>query len=204
VILASPALFDAAANLSLANGTAVAVPAESNAKGVALMGLTTEGKTYKEMADGGVKVLYAVGEVPIKKRPKVDFLVVQSSHMTELAKHADVVLPAATYFESAGTVVDYMGRLKYLPEAVEPQGESMSHKDIFVKVAKAMGGTVKKPTEAEVKKAAKTAGKISLKPFEAKKAEMSAGDIIKSVNASVLSGERLSSLKEQAKAAVKA
>jgi NADH dehydrogenase/NADH:ubiquinone oxidoreductase subunit G len=204
VVLASPAVFDAAANLALAKGSAVAVPAESNAKGVALMGLTTEGKSYKEMASGDVKVLYAVGEVPLKKSPKVDFLVVQNSHLTDLAKHADVVLPSATFLESAGTMVDYMGRLKYLPEAIEPQGESMSHKDIFVKVAKAMGGTVKKPTEAEVKKAAKAQGKISLKPFEAKKAEMSAGEIMESVNSSVFNGSRLIHLKEYAKAAVKA
>jgi len=204
VVLASPSLFDAAANLSLAKGTAVAVPAESNAKGVALMGLTTDGKSFKEMADGGVKVLYAVGEVPLKKRPKVDFLVVQSPYMTELAKHADVVLPAATFYESAGTMVDYMGRLKFMPEAVEPRGESLSNKDIFVKVAKAMGATAKKPTEADVKKAAKAEGMISLKPFEAKKADVSASDIIENVNASVLSGPRLSSLKAYAKAAVKA
>jgi NADH dehydrogenase/NADH:ubiquinone oxidoreductase subunit G len=204
VVLASPALFDAAANLSLAKGSAVAVPAESNAKGVALMGLVSEGKSYKEMAAGGVKVLYAVGEVPLKKRPKADFLVVQNSHLTELAKQADVVLPSATFLEAAGTMVDYMGRLKYLPEAIEPQGDSMSHKDIFVKVAKAMGGTVKKPTEAEVKKAAKAQGKISLKPFEAKKAEISAGEIMESVNASVFNGSRLINLKGYAKAAVKA
>jgi predicted molibdopterin-dependent oxidoreductase YjgC len=204
VILASPSLFDAAANLSLAKGSVVAVPAESNAKGVALMGLTTDGKTYKEMASGGVKVLYAVGEVPLKKRPKVDFLIVQNSHLTDLAKHADVVLPSATFLEAAGTMVDYLGRLKYLPEAIEPQGDSMAHKDIFVSVAKAMGGTVKKPTEAEVKKSAKTQGKISLKSFESKKAEMSAGEIMESVNSAVFNGSRLVHLKEFAAASTKA
>lgn len=202
VILAAPALFDAAANLALAKGSAVAVPAESNAKGVALMGLVSEGKSYKDIAEGGVKALYAVGEVPLGKRPDVDFLVVQNSHLTELAKQADVVLPSATFLEAAGTMIDYLGRLKYLPKAIEPQGDSMAHKDIFVKLAKAMGGAIKKPTEAEVKKAAKAKAKPSVKPFEKKAAEMGPGEIMESVNASVFNGSRLIALKEYEKAAV--
>ena len=204
VILASPSLFDAAANLSLAKGSAVAVPAESNAKGIALMGLTTGGKTYQEMASGALKALYAVGEVPLSKKPKTGFLVVQNSHLTELAKQADVVLPSAKFLESAGTITDYLGRLKYLPKVIEPQGEAQAHKDIFIQLAKAMGGTIKNPTEAEVKKAAKVQAKVSLKPFEAKKGfDVSPGEIIESVNASVISGSRLTMLKEMAAATAK-
>ncbi|MGD2080683.1 MAG: molybdopterin-dependent oxidoreductase, partial [Nitrospirota bacterium] len=202
VVLASPALFDAASNLALGKGSAVAVPSESNARGIALMGLVSEGKTYKEMASGGVKTLYAIGEVPLQKRPGVDFLVVQNSHLTALAKEADVVLPSATFLEAAGTMIDYMGRLKYLPKAVEPQGGSMAHKDIFVKLAKAMGGSLKKPTEAEVKKAAKAQGKLSAKPFEKKAVDITPGEIMESINASVFNGSRLIHLKEYEKTAV--
>lgn len=197
LVISSPALFNASANLSLIKGKAVAVPLESNARGVALMGLTTQGKTYKEMTSGGMKVLYAVGEVLLQKRPKTDFLVVQNSHMTELAKQADVVLPSATFLESAGTMMDYAGRLKYLPKAIEPQGESKSHKDIFMQLAKSMGSTIKKPTEAEVKKAANVKVKLSFMPFEKKKGfDISPGEIIESVNASVINGSRLLWLKE--------
>jgi|Deesub1362A_J573_1020465.scaffolds.fasta_scaffold00027_40 NADH dehydrogenase/NADH:ubiquinone oxidoreductase subunit G len=203
VIFTSPSLFEAASNISLIKGSVVAVPAESNAKGIALMGLTTEGKTYKEMVSGGLKVLYAVGEVPVNKRPDVDFLIVQNSHLTELAKQADVVLPSAVFLESAGTIIDYMGRLKYLPEAIEPQGEAKSHKDIFIQLAKVMGGSIKRPTETEVKKAAKVKVKPSLKPFEKKEGlDVSPDEIIESVNASVINGSRLLWLKEAEKAAV--
>jgi NADH dehydrogenase/NADH:ubiquinone oxidoreductase subunit G len=202
VVLAAPSLFDAASNLALAKGSAVAVPSESNAKGIALMGLVSEGKSYKEMASGGVKTLYAIGEVPLLKRPDVDFLIVQNSHLTSLAKEADVVLPSATFLEAAGTMIDYMGRLKYLPKAVEPQGEAMAHKDIFVKLAKAMGGTLKKPTEAEVKKAAKVRGTLAPKPFEKKAVDITPGEIMESVNASVFNGSRLINLRECEKAAV--
>jgi NADH dehydrogenase/NADH:ubiquinone oxidoreductase subunit G len=200
LILSSPALFDAASNLSLLKGGAVAVPLESNARGVALMGLTTGGKTYKEMASGGMKALYAVGEVPLKERPNTEFLVVQNSHLTELATQADVVLPSAAFLESAGTMVDYMGRLKYLPRAIEPQGEAKSHRDIFIALAKAMGSTLKRPTEAEVKKAAKAKGKQSFRPFDKRKFDVSPGELIESVNASVINGSRLLWLKETEKA----
>jgi NADH dehydrogenase/NADH:ubiquinone oxidoreductase subunit G len=200
LILASPALFYAASNLSLLKGDAVAVPLESNARGIALMGLSTSGKTYREMASDGMKALYAVGEVPLKKRPKTDFLVVQNSHLTELATEADVVLPSAAFLEAAGTMVDYMGRLKYLPRAVEPQGEAKSHRDIFIGLAKAMGSALKRPTEAEVKRASKAKAKPSFRPFEKKAFDVSPGELIESVNASVINGSRLLWLKETEKA----
>jgi len=201
VLLSSPSLFDASANIALMKGKIIAVGLESNARGVALMGLTTEGKTYKEMVSDGMKVLYAVGEVPLNKRPDTDFLIVQNSHLTELAKQADVVLPSATFLESAGTMIDYMGRLKYLPKVIEPQGESKSHRDIFIHLAKIMGATIKRPTEAEVKKASKVKTKLIFSPFTKKEGlDISPNEIIESVNASVINGSRLLWLKETEKA----
>ncbi|MDP2168535.1 MAG: molybdopterin-dependent oxidoreductase [Thermodesulfovibrionales bacterium] len=202
LIFSSPALFAAALNLK---GAVVAVPLESNAKGIAVMGLRGKGKTYKEMASGaaGLNVLYAVGEVPLNKRPGVDFLVVQASHLTEIAKQADVVLPSAVFLEAAGTIIDYMGRLKYLPMVVEPQGDSMGHTDIFIAVAKAMGSAIKKPTEAEVKKAAKAKAKAVAGPFEKKEGlDVSPEEMIESVNASVINGSRLLWLKQAEAAGV--
>jgi NADH dehydrogenase/NADH:ubiquinone oxidoreductase subunit G len=202
LVFASPSLFEAASNISLLKGSAVAVPIESNARGVSLMGLTTEGKTYKEMASGGLKALYAVGELPLTQRPETDFMVAQNSHLTGLAKQADVVLPSAAFIESEGTMVDYMGRLKHLHGLIEPQGGSKSHREIFTQLAKAMGGSIKKPTGAEVKKAAKIKVKPSLRPFEKKEGiDVAPEDIIESINASVINGSRLLWLKETEKAA---
>jgi NADH dehydrogenase/NADH:ubiquinone oxidoreductase subunit G len=211
LIFASPSLFEAASNLALLKGRVIAVPLESNAKGVVLMGLTTEGKTYKEMvriakskeqrAGSDIKVLYVVGEVPLTKRPEgVEFLVVQNSHLTELAKEADIVLPSATFLESAGTMIDYMGRLKYLPEVIEPQGESKSHKDIFIQLAKVMGSTIKRPAETDVKKASNIKVKLSASPFVKKEGlDVSPQEMIESINASVINGSRLLWLKETEK-----
>ncbi len=200
LIFSSPSLFESSADIALMKGKVISVGLESNARGIALMGLTTEGKTYKEMAAGGMKVLYAVGEVPLGKRPDTDFLVVQNSHLTELAKEADVVLPSATFLESAGTMIDFMGRLKYLPMAIEPQGESKSHSDIFISLSKAMGDAIKKPTEAEVNKSSRVKTALTFSPFLKKEGfDISPNEFIESVNASVINGSRLLWLKETEK-----
>ena len=79
VILAAPSLYKAAANLSLIKGDAVAVPLEANAKGVVMMGVTSEGKKFSEIVSSATKLVYAVGEMPVKSRPDTGFLVVQTS-----------------------------------------------------------------------------------------------------------------------------
>jgi NADH dehydrogenase/NADH:ubiquinone oxidoreductase subunit G len=197
LIFAAPSFFDASANIALLKGKAVAVGLESNAKGVALMGLTTEAKTYLEMTGGGTNVLYAVGEVPLTNRPDTAFLIVQNSHLTELAQQADIVLPSATFLESGGTIIDYMGRLKHLHKVTEPKGQAKSHCDIFVTLSKVMGKLIKRPTETEIKKAATVKTKLTFAPFLKKEGlDASAREIIESTNASVLQGRRLSWLKE--------
>lgn len=203
LILASPSLFEAAANMAVLKGKVIAVGLESNARGIALMGLTTEGKTYQDMTAGGgsLKTLYAVGEVPLQNRPAgVDFLIVQNSHLTELAKQADIVLPSAAFLESSGTIIDYLGRMKYLAKVIEPQGEAKGHGDIFAELAKVMGFALKKPAEAEIKKAAKAETKLTVSAFVKKDSfDVSPGELIESVNASVINGSRLLWLKETEK-----
>lgn len=203
VILTSPAMYPASANISLLKGIVVSVPIESNAKGVILMGLTTEGKTYKEMVSGGMNVLYAAGEIPALKSEvmaNADFLIVQNSHLSELAKQADIVLPSATFLEAEGSIVDYLGRLKYVLKAVEPAGEAKQHRDIFIELSKAMGSPIKEPKETEIKKAMKIKAKPSFSPFKKKEGlDISPNEMIESINASVINGSRLLWLKETEK-----
>jgi NADH dehydrogenase/NADH:ubiquinone oxidoreductase subunit G len=197
VILSSPAMYPAAANLSLVKGSAIAVPLESNAKGVMLMGLVESGKSYKEMAEGGAGLLYAVGEVTVTERPKSDFLIVQNSHLTQLAKQADVVLPSAAFLEAEGTMVDYAGRLKNVAKVVAPAGEAKSHREIFTGIAAAMGVKMKEAKETGTKKLAKVKTRVAFSPFARKEGfAVNAGEMIESLNASVINGSRLLWLKE--------
>ena len=197
LIFSSSSFFEASANISLLKGKIVAVPLESNAKGVSLMGLISEGKSYQEMINGGMKVLYVVGEVPLNQRPNADFLIVQNSHMTALAKQADVVLPSLAFFEASGTMIDYMGRMKHLHKIFDTHGQSMSHRDIFISIAKAMGAEIRRPTEDEVRKTARVKLKITFSPWVEKDGfEISPEEFIEAINASVINGYRLLWLKE--------
>jgi NADH dehydrogenase/NADH:ubiquinone oxidoreductase subunit G len=201
LIFSSPALFDASANIALIKGRVISVGLESNTRGVALVGLTTEGKSYKEMVTGATKLLYVIGEVPLSERPETDFLIVQNSHLSPLAKQADIVLPSTTFFESTGTMIDYLGRFKQVRQVVEPYGMSKNHRDIFISLAKIMGTPVKKLTEADVKKAIKVKTKLTFSPFARKEGfDLSQEEFIEAINASLLQGRRLSWLKEMAEA----
>jgi formate dehydrogenase (NADP+) alpha subunit len=197
VILAAPSLYKAAANLSLIKSEAVSVPLEANAKGVVLMGLTTEGKKFREMVSTHSKALYVIGEVPVSGRPDTEFLVVQASHMTGLAKEADVVLPAASALESEGTIVDYLGRLKEVKKAVEPAGEALSHSEIFIALARTMGAALKMPRETEIKKALKGKVKASFSPFiKDKDLDVDVEKFNEDINVSTINASRLLWLKE--------
>jgi len=200
VIFCAPSLFNASRNLSLLlNVKVVAVPAEANARGVFAMGLTTEGKTYQEMTSGGADVLYAIGEVPLTKKP-AGFLVAQTSYMTELAKQADVILPAATYLESEGTITGYLGRDKDVKKVVDPAGDAKQHKDIFIQLSKALGSALKPAAKL---KSAREVSKPKFTPFEKKKGlDANPANITDGINASIVSHSKLLWLKEAMKATV--
>ncbi|KKM15503.1 hypothetical protein LCGC14_1695430 [marine sediment metagenome] len=166
VIIAAPSVFGAASNVSLLKGDAVAVAFESNARGVTLMGLGDKGMSISEAASKGAKALYVVGDVVFDKKPKTEFLIVQSTHMTDLAKQADVVLPATAYLEASGSIVDFTGSLKSMPAAVSPAGESRAHGNIFMDLAKASGASIEKVSLSDVKAACKVEPKVEVRPFE--------------------------------------
>lgn len=201
VIFCAPSLFNASRNLSLLlDIKVVAVPAEANARGVVAMGLTTDGKTYQEMASGGVEVLYAIGELPLSRRPDVSFLIVQSTYMSELAKQADVVLPAAAYLESEGTITGYLGNDKDVKIITSPAGDSKQHKDIFTDLSKVLGSAIKQTAKI---KSAKEVSKPKFSPFEKKKGlDSSPADIIEGTNTIVINHSKLLWLKEALKATV--
>ncbi len=197
VILAAPSLYKAAANLSLIRGEAVAMPLEANAKGVVMMGITSEGKKFSETVSSGAKLVYAVGEMPVKNRPDTGFLVAQTSYMTDLATQADLVLPSAAALESEGTIIDYLGRLKQVNKACEPAGESKQHSDIFMDLAAAMGTPLKKGKDTDIKKALKGKSKASFVPFKKDKGlDIDVERFIDDMRASTINGSRLLWLKE--------
>ncbi len=99
------------------------------------------------MASGKLAALYIMGDDPVgsdrhleQPLDKLEFLVVQDIFLTETAKIADVVLPAAACAEKTGTFTNLERRLQQLNKAEEPVGESRPDWDIIQEIARRMGG----------------------------------------------------------------
>jgi len=113
----------------------------------------TPGLKIPEMIDsaakGDLKVLYITGEDPVISDPdtnhveealnNLDFFVVQDIFMTDTAKFADVVLPAACWAEQEGTFTNGERRVQLIRKAVDPPGEAKVDWEIYGELAKRMG-----------------------------------------------------------------
>jgi NADH-quinone oxidoreductase subunit G len=78
---------------------------------------------------GKVKALYVMGANPFahfgalaQGRGKLEFLVVQEMFMTDTAKAADIVFPAASAYEKDGTVTNTSGEIQLLRKGAEVMG----------------------------------------------------------------------------------
>jgi len=101
---------------------------------------------------GQVKGIYVMGENPVISDPnthhiehcieKLEFLVVQDIFLTETAKLADVVLPAACFAEKNGTVTNTERMVLKVRKAVEPPGEAQEDTWIIGEISKRMGYTM--------------------------------------------------------------
>ncbi|NLI33266.1 MAG: formate dehydrogenase subunit alpha, partial [Deltaproteobacteria bacterium] len=100
-------------------------------------------------AEGRIKSLYVMGENPMMSDPdqhhveeglkNLDFLVVQDIFLTETARLADVVLPAACFAEKEGTFTSTERRVQLVRKAVEPPGDARPDWEILCDLATRMG-----------------------------------------------------------------
>ena len=103
----------------------------------------------EQVKKGKIKGMYIVGENPILSFPNsrfiaeimtsLDFLVVQDMFLTETAKLANVVLPAASFAEKDGTFTNFEGRVQMVQKAIAPLGESLPDWEIILRLADKMG-----------------------------------------------------------------
>ncbi|MBE0431826.1 (2Fe-2S)-binding protein [candidate division WOR-3 bacterium] len=97
-----------------------------------------------------IDCLYLVGSAPFLRR-KYQTVIVQDSFLPGF--DFDVFLPAATFVELDGTMVDIEGKKKRVHRAVEPAGRSRSDEWIFGRLAQAMS---MKPGKKKKRKMAKS------------------------------------------------
>jgi predicted molibdopterin-dependent oxidoreductase YjgC len=96
--------------------------------------------------NGGIAALYIMGDDPAGSRPEwrgplrsLEFLVVQDIFLTETAKIADVVLPAASFMERSGTFTTIERRLRQMAKVIEPLAGSKPDWEIIQALSQSMG-----------------------------------------------------------------
>ncbi|MDO6679172.1 formate dehydrogenase subunit alpha [Shewanella sp. 4_MG-2023] len=113
----------------------------------------TEGLTATEVmhaiTEDKVKALYVMGENPVLSDPdqahvlealeKLPFLVVQDIFLTETAKYADVVLPAASFAEKQGHFTNTERRVQRLEAVLTPPGQARADWQIIQDIANKLG-----------------------------------------------------------------
>src|SRR5579863_8281957 len=115
----------------------------SNSRGAFDMGVIPRdgGMSVQQMlAAKDLDVLWVVGANPLKNAALGSsgaFVVVQDLFMTETAKHANLVLPAASAYEKNGTVTNVCGEVQKLKQAVKVMG-TKTDLEIMGSIAKEM------------------------------------------------------------------
>jgi formate dehydrogenase alpha subunit len=97
---------------------------------------------------GKIKCLYIVGEDPVLSFPgsrivkdalaSLEFLVVQDLFLTETAKLATVVLPAASFAEKDGSFTNFEGKVNKIRKGIKPVGDSRPDWEIILNIADKM------------------------------------------------------------------
>jgi len=95
--------------------------------------------------EGDLRALWILGADPAHGQPttaealaRVPFLVVQDLFLTETARQADVVLPAAGLAEIEGSLINLTGRWQALHPALRPPGQARPHWQVIAEVARRM------------------------------------------------------------------
>ncbi|MFN4157011.1 MAG: formate dehydrogenase subunit alpha [Gemmobacter sp.] len=111
------------------------------------------GLTVVEIMDaiyrGEIRGMYIMGENPAMSDPdldharralaKLEHLVVQDIFLTETAMYADVILPAAAFYEKSGTVTNTNRQVQMARAAVAPPGGARADWRITVDLANRLG-----------------------------------------------------------------
>lgn len=114
---------------------------------------------FEAMEKGDIRACYIMGDNPVFNVPgahkvqeilsKLDFLVVQDIFLSETARMADVVFPAAAWAEKSGTYVNLERRIQKLNKAKNSLG-GMEDWLILTKLSRLMGAGMNYGNAADV------------------------------------------------------
>jgi len=102
---------------------------EPNSRGISLSSLPS-----------GVKAAVLAGRfVPAEQLDALELLIVLDCYPTDMSDRADIVLPAAIFAETDGTIADGAGQNRPLRKACRPPGQAKPQWWIISKIARQMG-----------------------------------------------------------------
>ena len=114
------------------------------------------------LSDGELKALVLLGADPARDCPDpvlastaleaAEFVVAFDAFITDSSRHADVILPVATYTEVEGTVTNLEGRVQKVNALVPPAGQSRPVWSSLDDLAQVMGGELVAPSAEAVAK----------------------------------------------------
>jgi formate dehydrogenase alpha subunit len=129
----------------------VQIPAGAGLTALEMMERSREGK---------VRGMFIMGENPVVSFPQpslvkkalssLEFLVVTDMFLTETAKFASVVLPAASFAEKGGTFTNFEGRVQRLRKAIEPVGDSLPDGEIILRLAERLGSPMPYSSQQQI------------------------------------------------------
>jgi formate dehydrogenase alpha subunit len=109
----------------------------------------THTEIFDKIYEGKITALYLVGENPLlteananhvrEALEELDFFVVQDLFISETARYADVILPAASFAEKEGTFTNTERRVQRVRPAIPPRGDSRPDWWITCQIAQKMG-----------------------------------------------------------------
>ncbi len=115
---------------------------------------------FDAAVDGRLKAMFIFGEDVAQTDPdtahvqaamkSLEFLVCQEIFENETTKFADVILPASSFLEKAGTFTNAERRLQLVSPAITPPGSAKTDFDIIKLVSSALGHEIDLETPADV------------------------------------------------------
>jgi formate dehydrogenase alpha subunit len=110
--------------------------------------------------DASIRGMYMMGENPFLSDPNInrvkkdlealEFLVVQDIFLSDTARYADVVLPAASFAEKDGTFTNTERRVQLLRKVLDPPGQAKADWRILSEVAERLGYTMTYASSAKI------------------------------------------------------
>ncbi len=122
-------------------------------------GLTITDMTHRGR-ENGIRAMFIMGENPVMSDPDaskveetlkgLEFLAVSDIFLTETARLAHVVFPAASFAEKCGTVTNSERRVQLMHQAIPPIGECRSDSEIIMELAGCLGYSMEYENSAEI------------------------------------------------------